>query len=134
MEDSGNRLLYMALGMNYPILLFILFYVTSMAGEGVPLSAGAFVQPFFGDNAALAILFLIISALDMAWYLRSVVPMAMEDPSSRMLAASIPQVIAVFGFILGFLELNPWGAMPFFLLSFLFFSYGYMRVMGEKNV
>ena len=105
----------------------MLYYVVNSGpfGEPVPLSLEAFIEPF---SSIVAIAIGVIAVLDMVYYHVSVLPMAAKTPKLHMLAVVFPEVVAIMGFIIGFMHLNFWVALPFFALGFANTLYAYSRI------
>jgi hypothetical protein len=123
----GNNLEHLAVGLTYPILLFVLFYTAGAMDEPVLFSPDAFVQPYLGENNIIISLLTFMALLDIHWYFSSLLPKLGEDRQNKLIAVTFPSAIAVFGFVIGFLESNPWVALPFFLVGFGIYMNAYIR-------
>lgn len=128
MDSKNSNLTYLAVGFAYPILLFLLFVISGMTGETVPFSLNAFIDPYFGTYGILSMLLVFVCLLDLYWYHMVFMPTALSNKKNHLLIVAFPEVIVIFGFVIGLLTNNPWAAMPFFLVSFANYAYGYRKV------
>jgi hypothetical protein len=110
----------------YAVLAFLLYgYLYSGSAMPTPLSLDAFIQPFYSlDGMIIG----IIALLDLAYYQISVFPMATKLPKLHTIAIVFPAVIAILGFIVGFLHLNFWVSIPFLLIGFINTLYAYSKI------
>ena len=118
------RLVKLYLGIIYPILLLALFFLFSI----VPFSIDAFTQPYYGEGAGIAIMLAALSLGYLLIYHAYLLPMFLKRPASHIVAIALPQTIAILGFYIGFINANPWAALPFFLVAFLNYVHAYLKV------
>lgn len=128
-----NRMMYLALAGIYPVLFFVLMVYSSAAGEGVPFSLEAFVQPYSGPMAMISAVLAGLAIADVFVYYFLFYSKYVNDPRSHMLLVVYPEAIALFGFIIAFLNLNPWAAVPFFALAFGIYAFVYLRISAQPD-
>jgi hypothetical protein len=127
---NGNQILYLGMGAAHFILLGLLFFICGRMPDAMPLSTEAFSQPFHGDYAMLSYILTALLVMDLAYYLFVFMPQFLPDPKNKnhLILLVFPEIAAVFGFIIGILNQNPWGALPFFVLGIVWYAYAYFRV------
>lgn len=110
------------------MLLVVLFLMNFLWKDSVPFSFGALTQPYEGENALISNVLLGISLLEVLMAALYFVPLAISNPNGRMVAFTAPQIIAVFGFVIGILNHNAWSALPFFAATLLLWVYASIRL------
>ena len=132
MIKENERLIFLSLSSIYPLLFFLLFYLGTVRGESVPFSIQAFAQPYSGGFAFMSLVFAALSFLDLGLYHAILLPKYLNNPKTHLLAIVFPEVIAIFGFIIGFFNNNPWAAIPFFALGFANYAYAYLKISQQS--
>ncbi len=121
--------LFLAFAMIYVLLLGSLFFL--YLGNMPTPSFEALIQPYTGQNSLMSIMlaFLVIPEL----FIISYMSMKLSAiPGARMTLLAFPEVIAVFGFMIGILNKNPWAPVPFFALGFAIYAYFVSRFSSES--
>jgi hypothetical protein len=129
--ESGNKMVFLSLAGMYPILLFVLFLTSSTMGEMVPFSPAAFMQPYSGPYATISLVLAFLALADVFVYYFMFYKKYLDEPKSHLLLLVYPEAIALFGFIIGFLNSNPWSALPLFAVAFSIYAYVYMRISAK---
>jgi hypothetical protein len=124
-------MMYLTLGTVYPILLFILFTISSAKGSMMPFSLGAIIQPYIAANAIVSIILALAAVADIAVYYLMFYSKGINDPKNHLLLLTFPEVIGIFGFLIGVLNSNPWAAVPFFAIGFAIYAFVYVRISGQ---
>lgn len=122
MEEDKNRAVYLALGGIYLVLYLVLYFLVAQRGA-VEISITRMVEPFASEEyriMAYTFAFLAVAELGVVKYF---LERAMANPQERLIALVIPNLIAVYGFVLGFLTLNLSVALPFMVFGFLVYLY-----------
>ncbi|MFH0737661.1 MAG: hypothetical protein V1827_03850 [Candidatus Micrarchaeota archaeon] len=127
--QNRNVLLELQVVAAYPLLIFALFYIASLNPDSVPFSSDAFIQPYFGEKALVSTTLLFVAALEIPLYYFMFYSKYAGDPSKRLLLITFPSVFAVFGFVIGFLNLNPWAALPYAALGFSIYAIAYIKTL-----
>ena len=125
---NENQMQYLGLGAAQFVLLGVLFYLSGIWPHAMPLSIEAFSQPFQGDYAMLAIILSVLLVMDLAYYLSVFIPQFLPDAKNHLILLAFPEIASVFGLIIGLLNQNLWGALPFFVLGIMWYAYAYMKV------
>jgi len=122
------RMTYLTMAFMYPMLFLVLFIVTGGMNNAMPFSLDAFISPYVGEFAVLSIVLALVCMLDVALFHVKLLPESLPNPQNHLFAISIPESFVVFGFIIGFINSNPWSAIPFFLFGFAEYVYVYTTI------
>lgn len=125
---NGNKMIYLGLGAIPFIFLGLLFFICSRFPDAMPLSVDAFYQPFQGDYAMFAYILTALLFMDVAYYTFAFLPQSISEPKNHLVLLAFPEIASVFGLIIGMLNRNPWGAIPFFVLGIGWYAYAYLKV------
>jgi hypothetical protein len=131
---EANNLMKIYLISTIPLLYFVLVFVSMQSGQMVPFSAGAFLQPYSGESGIVSIVLASLAAGDFLLINLYLIPTLLKDTKAHITALASTEMPAVFGFVLGILSLNPWAAIPYFLVSAANFAYVYSKASGPVNV
>lgn len=93
-----------------------------------PFSFDAYIRPFTGDFAAVSLVLLTIGILDLIYLNIAFIPKLVQDPKNHVLALTMSTPFSIFGFVIGFLDRNPWVALPFFAIALGNYLLVYQRV------
>jgi len=123
------RMTYLTMAFMYPMLFFVLYIATGgIMGDTVPFTLDSFMSPYVGEFAVLSIVLALVCMLDVALFHVKLLPESLPNPQNHLFAISIPESFVVFGFIIGFINSNPWSAIPFFLFAFAEYAYVYTTI------
>jgi len=127
-----NRMTYLTFATIYPILFFVLWFYSSATEEIVPFSLGALVQPYIGPLGVACSVLTGLAIADAFVYYLMFYSKYLGDPKMHLLLLAFPEVIALFGFIIGFMNFNPWAAIPFFALAFGIYAFVYLKISARQ--
>jgi len=127
--DEKIRMTYLTMAFMYPMLFFVLFIATGgIMGDTVPFTLDSFMSPYAGEFAVPSIVLVLVCMLDVALFHVKLLPTFLPNPQNHLVAIVLPETFAVFGFIIGFINSNPWSAIPFFLFAFAEYVYVYTTI------
>jgi len=133
-QQASVRTVYLTLAMIYPLFLFILFFVSSSSPEGMmPLSLGAFFQPYTGENAMVSSVLMVFGLFDLFYFNVCWLPKLLPNARSHLIALIMPEMFALFGFIIGIMNNNPWAAVPYVLVAFANYVWVYTKVTESTS-
>jgi len=125
------RMTYLTMAFMYPMLFFVLFIATGgMMGKSMAFSFDAFVTPYSGEFALQSIVLAVVCIPGVALFHLKLLPLFLLDPKNHLIAIVLPESFAVFGFVIGILNSNPWSAIPFLLFAFAEYVYVYTKISG----
>lgn len=106
------------------LALFFLF-------GSLPFTFEAYIRPFTGDYAVISIVLLVIGILDLVYLNIAFIPKLVQDPRNHLAALAMSTPFSIFGFVIGFLDKNPWIALPFIAISLGNYLLVYQRISGK---
>ncbi|MDD5171525.1 MAG: hypothetical protein PHF60_00640 [Candidatus ainarchaeum sp.] len=121
--------------MLYPFLAVLIFSATYFMGM-VPLSFDAFIQPYTGKFALPCIVLTILAVVELPVYYFLIYSRYKKDlayrasPGAETVVLYFPTVIGAFGFVIGFLNRDPWIALPFISLGFAVSACAFFTTRG----
>lgn len=124
-KKMADKMVKLLLLVNYPILFFVLLFV-SPSQDSVPPSSGTLLQPYSGSQAPLSI---ALAAIGMAYpvlFILFLYPLFRQGGDDMVLFA-MSETPAILGFVIGFLNHNPLAALPFFGIGAGLYLYVYTR-------
>jgi hypothetical protein len=54
--------------------------------------------------------------------------MFLKDQKTHLVALASSEMTALFGFVIGFMNINPWASLPYFAVSLANFGYAFVRI------
>gem|GEM_PF-6146657 len=126
------RPLYFSFAAIYPLYFFIVYMATYSHAGFVPLSIGAFSQPYAGELGAISIALGAVGVAYLAFTNLFWIPRIIGEPRNRIMVFVIPEGFGIAGFVIGFMNLNPWAAIPFLLVAFANYVYVYTKVTAME--
>lgn len=131
---GNERLMFLGLGSMHLALFFLMLYVANLGGQAIPFSPDAFIQPYFSQFPLLAMILLALILPELYYYYFMLVPSALPNPKQHLILLVMPEIFAVFGFVIGFFYKNPWAALPYFVLGVANYIYGYMKITQQRTL
>ena len=131
MAEQNNRILYLSYLLVYPLFFFIAYYVASMSGHMVPFSAMAMIQPYLGENSLFAIVLGAVCIADVLVFHFTFIPQLSSNKANDFTVLAFPSVFVVFGFVIGFMNQNPWALIPYILLGLANYAYAYRKIASS---
>jgi len=133
MADQNKTMIYLSLGMFYPLLLFVLFFATSSEGATQPFSIQAMIAPYFGSDSLLPIVLGAVCMADILLFHFILFPSMIGDEKSHLALLTFPGFFAIFGLIIGILSRNPWASLPYLLIGAGHYLYTYQKITAPKE-
>jgi hypothetical protein len=121
--------LFLSFALTYLALFGVLFLMYSK--EMPQPSFEALLQPYIGGKSTVSIIFALITIpeLFICFYMFGQLS---KNPANHMTVLVFPEVIALFGFIIGILNHNPWASMPYIALGFAVYAFFLSRLMSQE--
>lgn len=123
-----NQIIYLSMGMFYPVFVFLAFAISGMAGGVPPFSMDILIRPFTNEHALLSSVLVGLLFLDMCWYHLMLFPQALPSPKNHLILFAVPEVFPVFGLVISVFDMNPWAILPFALAGLANYAYAYVKV------
>ena len=85
------------IAMMFPLLLFVLFYVTGLREGAVPFSSDAFIQPYFSGESLVSSVLAAIALSHVLLFHLYILPMFLKDQKTHIVALASSEMTALFG-------------------------------------
>lgn len=129
MEQNESKIYLMMTFGAYAMLLLVLFFTTARSEGAEPFSPAAFYKPF---GSTIPIVLAALAVFEVLLFHVWMMPQAMQAVQKNLRGSNIaifmPEMIAVLGFIIGFLSLNFWVSLPFFAVAIAHSLYAFSRI------
>jgi len=133
MADQNKSMIYLSLGMLYPLILFVVFFAISSEGATMPFSIQAMIAPYFGSDSLLPIVLGAVCMADILLFHTVLFPSMISDEKGHLALLSFPGFFAIFGLIIGILSRNPWASLPYLLIGAGHYIYAYQKITAQKE-
>lgn len=131
--QTTKRTMYLSMALFFPLWLIILFMVSGNSGNAVPFSPGAFIQPYSGEQSSIAIALGAVAVLDFLLMNLYFIPLCLKSLGNELPALSVTETFGIFGFIIGFMNSNPWAAVPYLAIGLGNYVYVYSKLNEAKT-